>query len=433
VLAFFIALFLPCSFCAHASAQTMLGSVAASSVSQLPNCSSLQQYRNLSSNLTTCWEARVSLCPNVDDISFYYGIAPPAVGTSTLGTIVMLSGDGGGKVPGTFATYVNSYTAAGYQVVEVVWGGDVTAPQDWENVNTSGGGNTLSILNAACRPATVLNWIRNGSDQTQVGQGIWKPYQGGMCVHADSGGAGAVGFALAWFYGGVGGAPTWGGGYIDKAVLQNGPVFSDVEQGCEFQNGANAQHTFICNTGDTEPGCGTWPVLDPPGYSLEYVSPDNGEVDGWSQDRTAGLCSPNPMPACASNITGHSTCAAQNQAWYNQSIVNFPSTGQRPSFSYPSTALSGWSCSAVTSGTENNSAAQGQLFFQQFQNAPQTFGVASYNGAACDTSEDVFAAYFLVGGQSVKGSDAITDDMLGNQPANPNLSCKKLGDNRLGS
>src|SRR5271165_393290 len=95
VLAFFIALFLPCSFCAHASAQTMLGSVAASSVSQLTNCSSLQQYRNLSSNLTTCWEARVSLCPNVDDISFYYGIAPPAVGTSTLGTIVMLSGDGG--------------------------------------------------------------------------------------------------------------------------------------------------------------------------------------------------------------------------------------------------------------------------------------------------------------------------------------------------
>jgi len=358
LLALAVGLFLSESiYLPRAASQTALGNVAASSVSQLANCSSLQQYRNLSPNLATCWQATVSGCPNVDDINFYYGVAPPANGTSPQGTIVMLAGDGGGKTPGTFAAYVGNYSNAGYQVIEVVWGGDIKAAQDWENVNTSGGGHTLSILNAACRPASVLNWIRNGSDNTKVGMGLWAQYQGGMCVHGDSGGAGAAGYALTWYQAGVGGTPTWGGGYVDKALLQNGPVFSDIEQGCEFQNGANAQATFICDNGVTEPGCGSWPHLDPPGDSLEYINPDNGEVDGWSQDRTAGLCSPNPMPACGSNITAHSTCSAQNQAWYNQSIVSFPSTGQQPSFSYPNTALSGWSCSSVTSGIENNSGA----------------------------------------------------------------------------
>jgi hypothetical protein len=216
---------------------------------QYPNvdCGALQADRGFDTHMVNpnCYQAEVTGCANSDSIYFYYGVAP-AQGTKPLGTIVMLSGHGGATIPPTFPQYVTAYVNAGYQVVELVWGATYTGQQDWEFVDTGGGSYTPSILTAACRPASVLNWIRNGSNTNQVGQGIWSATGGGMCVHGDSGGAGATAYALAWYYGGAPGAPAWGQGYIDKAVLENGPVFSDIEQGCEFQNGVNNQSTYIC-------------------------------------------------------------------------------------------------------------------------------------------------------------------------------------------
>jgi hypothetical protein len=45
-----------------------------------------------------------------------------------------------------------------------------------------------------------------------------------MCVHADSGGAAAAAYSLTWY---------GEGADVDKVLLENGPVFSDINRGCE--------------------------------------------------------------------------------------------------------------------------------------------------------------------------------------------------------
>jgi hypothetical protein len=131
-------------------------------------------------------------------------------------------------------SYVGSYVAAGYQVVQIAWG--PSAPGiDWEYTTVSGSSNPPSIRAAACRPASFLNWVRNG--------GIWAG-NGGMCAHGNSAGSAAIAYALAWYDAGAATASN-GQGYLDKVVLENGPVFSDIEQGCEISSsGTNNQYTL---------------------------------------------------------------------------------------------------------------------------------------------------------------------------------------------
>ena len=49
-----------------------------------------------------------------------------------------------------------------------------------------------------------------------------------MCAQGFSAGSGALGYALAWY-----GAATSAEYHLDKVALLSGPVFSDIEQGCE--------------------------------------------------------------------------------------------------------------------------------------------------------------------------------------------------------
>jgi hypothetical protein len=419
---------------ARCAAQTQLGTVSLQNNGGPVQCPS---GRGFDSKMT-CYEANVS-CPSTEQITLYYGVENPS--GQALGTIVMLSGDGGEQFLGSSEDYVQPYVSAQYQVIEAVWGTATDSQtQSWEYTNTPtspGTGFAFSILNAACRPATFLNWVRNGNPGYPVGSGIWAGANGapaGMCVHANSGGAGAVGYALAWYSAGVGGPPQWGQGYIDRAELENGPVFSDIQQGCEITNGVNSQSTYICANGDTEPGCGpTWyqgtSAFD---LSLEYDDGDEGWVAAWSQNPKQPLCSQTPSCGASSGTS----CAAQNQSWYDMSIVH-SATGQQPSFNYPSTAISGWLCEGVGgSSPVNNSASQGQLFFNQFQSTSQTFSLSVNAAQNCPVNEDVEDAivyyngeyYGAPGGQGQGGApQAIIDDMTVGQ-----LSCHALGLNRMG-
>jgi hypothetical protein len=140
----------------------------------------------------TCYPATLSGCTGDDPLQFVYGVETPS-GTP-LGTIVILSGKGGTSAadPATDVQYVKAYVGLGYQVVQIAWG--ATAPgYDWEYTNVTGS-NPPSIRVASCRPASFLNWVRNGSAPGSVG--IWGGY-GGMCVQGESAGGGAVAYALA--------------------------------------------------------------------------------------------------------------------------------------------------------------------------------------------------------------------------------------------
>jgi hypothetical protein len=157
--------------------------------------------RNFDSTMQSCFTATLANCPGLSDLGFVFGYAPPASGTKPQGTIVMLSGDGGtnAAIGPNFSHFVPFYEQNGYQVVELAWGPYGGSGIAWEQANPSALPYPSSNIEAAaCRPATFLNWVRNGN--SGVGSGIWNQCQGksgcnngGMCAHGDSGGAGALG------------------------------------------------------------------------------------------------------------------------------------------------------------------------------------------------------------------------------------------------
>src|ERR1700730_17279074 len=267
-----------------------IGSVAVPS--SLPGgCPALGRgfYNDLNpSDVVGCFSTQVSGCAGDDPMNLYYEIDTPP-GTPQ-GTIVMLAGGAGVQIPPTFSTYyVPNYLLANYQVIEVSWGINAQGNgQPWEVTTFSNLSPTnASVGLAACRVATLLNWIRNGNlgcNNIQQCGPRWAG-QGGMCVHGNSAGAGAVAYALAYYHAGYGGPSSWGSGYLDKVVMENGPVFSDVYQGCEYQDGVNSQSTYICagpGYGVTELGCNNWPQgRSATLYSLEYGDEDYGSVNVW--------------------------------------------------------------------------------------------------------------------------------------------------------
>src|SRR5437764_806465 len=75
-------------------------------------------------NPSLCQLAIVNGCRNIEDLKFLFAINPAKV-TPIKGTIVLLSGFGGTnatEAPDQGNSFVNSYTSAGYTVLQVAWG-----------------------------------------------------------------------------------------------------------------------------------------------------------------------------------------------------------------------------------------------------------------------------------------------------------------------
>ena len=256
-----------------------------------------------------CYQATVT-CPNTADLSATYGYTNPS--GIQRGTIVLFSaGPGTQPQPGQPPTknLNTNYLQAGYQIVQTAWA------TDWED--TGFGSGAKSIKTAACRAATLLNYIY----QTVYDR------NGGMCAQGISAGSGAIAYALAWY-----GASD----YLDKVELLSGPVFGDIEQGCMKPN---ASPVTVCPSGQF--GCVGKAWQDAP----QYVSGSQYSVTNW----TGRQCQP----------SSQTTSEQNNTSWKSMSIVDGTID---PSFSYPKTAMAGWLCSNGL----NNSAAQGAYFYQQF-------------------------------------------------------------------
>jgi hypothetical protein len=321
-----------------------LGNINPRSIKQLHVCPAAY-YSGMS-----CFSGMVQDCANAADIGFSYGVKNPD--REILGTIVFLEG-GAGTDAYQDPTYPQKYLEQGYQLVYMTW------DTDWEATN-GGGGN--SIKDAACRPATFLNYVY---------ENLYN--QGGMCLQALSAGAGAAAYSLAWY-----GSSS----YLDNVELLSGPVFGDIEQGCMVPH---APTVTVCPTGQF--GCNgeEWP--DPP----YYVNADPGMVGRWSG-----------QPSCNA---GTVTTQSANSAWKSMSIVDGT---DNPSFFYPQTTLAGWLCSNVDT-EQNNSAAEAQFFFQQFSNSFQTNGYSVTRIDNCNGPEDVTTGTTP---QGVSGFDAVTEHML---------------------
>jgi hypothetical protein len=76
-------------------------------------------------------------------------------GVSVAKGLIILHGGSGGTAPESYAL-ADDYFRAGYEIVQVVWG------DDWQMISDPIPQGTYgNIQAAACRPATVFNWIFN--------------------------------------------------------------------------------------------------------------------------------------------------------------------------------------------------------------------------------------------------------------------------------
>ncbi len=343
-----------------------------------------------------CFTAQVN-CPNADSLPFVYGYWSPQ-GTPK-GTIVTLTGDGGtyASTPAFSTLYIPQYEAANYQIVQVAWGSPAPGVA-WEIANSAPNSNTTpSIINAACRVATFIHYVKTG--------GIWTA--NGMCVHANSGGAGALAYALTW-YGEA--------GDLTKVLMENGPVFSRIDLGCEVPNG---NFTTVCAPNTTQTGCNTptWPLVNGQAqqFSLEYVPQNASDVNLWTG---------NTGPTCAN---GQGITTTYNQSWYGMSILS----GNQPvqqNFNYPNTKMSAWLCQAVSkSGASlNNTTAQGGEYYAEFTQQSQAGNQMSVNGVVCTTSEDIEEGttfYHNTNYNNKNAYQALIDDMINisGRACNPNF------------
>lgn len=284
-----------------------------------------------------CYTSTIS-CPGTVDIGFTYGVVNPG---GTDGTIVFFNGDDG-RTPG-FTQYVTAYTppAHNYQTVQVAW---ETA---WEET-ANGTGHSLKA--AGCRPATLMDWLLH---QRNVYAG------GGMCAQGASAGSAAIAYALTQYAAHQ---------YLKHVILESGPVFGNVSTGCN----PNSPDMTVCPGNQCLTGGeGSW------SDSPVYVDGAETAVSSWT------------------GATGSNTCKSsrigqtQYESWQTMSIVDgLIGRESDTTFNYPTTTMSGWLCSKPAgcnlSRCQNNSAAQGQLYYENVTSSKSVYRVDN-----CDGTEGV--------------------------------------------
>ncbi|MGA8761647.1 MAG: hypothetical protein WB562_02060 [Candidatus Sulfotelmatobacter sp.] len=239
---------------------------------------------------SVCTTVTVS-CPNVADVQATYGYHT-AKGTE-LGVVAFING-AQDTIPGG-TLYAKGFVAYGFAIYQIVFA------TGWEAT-----GETPNLMNAACRPATLLSYLQHLKFTLPFG------------VDAGSAGAGAVGYAMSWY------------GLTPQAVeLSSGPAFSDIELGCEVPRAA---HRLVLPTNGA-----AWTDL----VQYNQLNTENN-LRAWTGDST-----------CAGS---NFTTPASDAAWKAMSIV---SPGARASF--PKTVISGWVCNNAI----NNSASHAYMWFEQ--------------------------------------------------------------------
>ncbi|HEV3307350.1 MAG TPA: hypothetical protein VGZ91_13005 [Candidatus Sulfotelmatobacter sp.] len=423
-----------CLFSISASAQTPLSLGTLTTLGNPSSCNSgsgfyYYIYPNTGLALDmNCQAAKVSGCNNLGvttstlNVTIGYlspvGVVP---GVTVANGLVVLHGGGNGTAPESFAL-TDNYFRAGYEVVQVVWA------DDWEMISDpiTGYGN---IQAAACRPATVFNWVNTNLFLTNV---LNNNSRAGMCALGDSAGSAAVAYSMAYYN---------AGSYLDNVELLSGPVLSDIEQGCQWK--PQAASVTVCSSTSNNGGYGcqlgggsTWTL------SPTYLSGANSSVGGWTND----------MSCANANGLNQSTTQQSETQWLLQSLVdqsNITGLGATPTFNYPSTAMSAWLCRSVQANPNfacaannnnnynscpNNSSPQGQLFYQNILSTSPPPHFAVYAVDNCSNAEGVgggtvpgfYPQYFggtQSGGGNAGGMTAITDDMVGSTPAQIPAQC----------
>jgi hypothetical protein len=235
---------------------------------------------------SSCQHLTIQSCANTLDAGVTIGTKAPA---GSKGTIVLFAGSNGTRPLG--GGFASDYYKDGYTVIDTMW----DAP-GWEST-----GQTPNILEGACRPATLINYL----SQTA---------KGAFCAQGHSAGSSALAYSMT----------EYGIDQLNHVELVSGPVMSDMEKGCETPDAPPI--TVVPTNGA--------PYINGPQYVNQFITTISHYTGQNCQTRT-------PTPQTA------------NQSWLEQSIVQ---PGVSLSFR---TGISGWLCDNGL----NNSAAQGAIFY----------------------------------------------------------------------
>lgn len=163
----------------------------------------------------TCEQMTVS-CPNVPDIQAYIKINTPA---TPIGTVLYAVGTDGNGLYDSIYTYgstaVQNVLNAGFRTVQISFGTPFNNNQPGGWVQGPGG-----VLAGACRYATIAQYVYSTVQNDNT-----KP----MCATANSGGAGALAYALSQY---------GSGDIISMAEVTSGPPTGRLDWGCGCKQGS---------------------------------------------------------------------------------------------------------------------------------------------------------------------------------------------------
>ena len=309
-------------------------------------------------SVAVCYTATVADC---SDYTFSPPVIPPLNATVAVSTPLNWNGStiflhNGSSGTEYFSqgqsglSYAQDYYNNGFQVVQVAWA------SDWHD---NPGAAVKVMKYEACRPATLMNYVYTNIHGGPNAKGV-------MCAQGHSAGSGAMAYALAWY-----GA----GNYLADVVLTSGPVYANIEAGCQYPAAQKYKNPItVCPT--TQFGCqdgtlGSW---------TDFVQYTTGK--GGAAQAVAGYTN-TPSGNC-NNYTG----SGQNTNNYNQDWGGTSVVSAGASYSYPKTRLYAFLC--ATGQSQNNSAGQGQLFYTNFTGPGQTLDYKVYRVDSCGGDEEIW-------------------------------------------
>ena len=198
-------------------------------------------------------------CPGLPNVKAYVKTNTPS-GTPK-GTVTYTVGtDGNGLYESIFtygSTAVNNVLNAGFTTVQISWGTPFnnSQPDGW--VQGPGG-----VLASACRYATITNWIYNNIQKNNS-----LPY----CATANSGGAGALAYALSQY-------PN--DNVLSMAEVTSGPPTGRLDWGCGCTEGKMNVQCGSSSSLGTCFGTADAPVWDPAYNPTAKTGVCTSAVDG---------------------------------------------------------------------------------------------------------------------------------------------------------
>jgi hypothetical protein len=329
---------------------------------------------------TTCYALTVD-CSNVDpNLMPLVGTIAVTTPANQKGTIFLHNGGSGNTYFNEGAvgeSYAKAYYDADFQIVQMAWS------SEWQG-EYSGSPTLEPLAYAACRPATVLYHVYEHFHKTGTA----------MCAQGHSAGSAATAYSLS----------TYGSySYLDNVLLTSGPVYADVQEGCQYPNVVSS--VTLCSGGI---GCDAdTPWTDFPQY---VNTPEMGKTVSAAQ-AVAGYTIPGSN--CNNwKMTGTPTTNPQNTDWKDMSV-----TSPIAVYNYPQTSLHAYLCGPPTPGNpQNNSAAQGWLFYQNLYpiGSGTILNLLVHRIDDCTGDEMIWGVNAVDNGEGESGFMASMTDMITN-------------------